>query len=519
MARRGRPPKQPKLVNHQLAIDQVVQFRKMFDLVMALPPEKLNEKHVALMEEGKSLMQQQCGIERFYLGCSDKQLDMAKSFWNGKRFIAAVGANRSGKSAFAGPMCTARHIRDRAKAEDLYWVISQTYNKSVEGAQRMLWEALPHDRFSREWDHETGFGDRGVVTYYPERLQNARSKPGVTIRFYNEEQKLNVFETVKVAGVWWDEASRESLLARLRTRVADTRGFILIATLPEELWLVVRLKEDPRSQWKYVQFATFDNEHNLPEGEIQAMESDMTPEERAMRILGEHVLLSGVIVPEFNPLLRPDGNVMASDTIERNTDWPVWLYIDVGHYTAALLMAVDKEGNMYVLDESYTAGKRCDENTDEIRMMLKRHNTHVDLLAGIFMDPAGWQYNAGNRATIAEQYSKCGIHCSPWTLTSEVGLKAMVNQVRKGFIDKRLWISDACPNLSKELRVWRWKMDEQQKVDLREKIDVGPDHAIDCLKAWVYTDPHYLQGAIGVFDTAEDLAMIGPTQERLWDGS
>jgi len=519
MPRRRAPIRAPKSVQHELAIDKVTSFRDMFDRITSLPPEEVTEQQVAMLEKGQAMITAECGIERFFLGASGKQRVLAEEFWKGKRFIAAVGANRSGKSIFAGAMCLARHIRDRAKSEDLFWVISQTYNKSIEGAQRMLWECLPQDRFSREWDHERGFGDASVVTYYPERLQTRRERPGVTIRFYNEKQEANVFETVKVAGIWWDEASRESLLARLRTRVGDTRGFILIATLPEELWLLVRLKDAANSSWLYETFSTYDNEANLPPGEVDSMGADMTPEERRMRIMGEHVMLSGVIIPEFVPLLRPDGHIVQADDIKRDADCPCWLYIDVGYYTAALLLTIDKQGEMWVLDEVYTHGKRVDENCDEIRLMMRRYSTHYDLLAGAFMDPQAWAYSAANKATIAEQYAKHGIATSPWTQTSEVGMKTMVNVVRKAFIDRRLWISDAAPNLARELRIWRWKMDDQQKVDSREKQDVGPDHAIDCLRAWVYTEPSYLAGAIGVFDTAEDLALVGPPQERNWDGS
>ena len=466
------------------AAETIRQFQALLQAAQETPPD--TAEGIELLAAGTDLIATYGAVDLAYLLASEKQIRLAELFHSGShRLIAAVGANRSGKSWFCARMCLAKWMMDDAQDKSVVWCISPTYRKSQLGAQRLLYESLPASGWSRKWSPELGFGAHAITTY------RAAADRRITVVFLNEEQQANIFESDAVDIVWWDEASRESLLGRLRARIVDRAGRILISTLPEQLWLRFRIADSDNANWHHEQFTTYDNEANLPPGEIQSMWDDLTPEERQLRILGEYIALMGLVIPEYTPILAPEGNLVETRPI--GDDWPVWIYCDVGLYTAALLLTVDEHGHAYVADEVYTMAKRADENSEQIRQMLARNDRTVDQVAGFYMDPAAWAYTAANRVTIGSQYQQAGLPFTGWSPVQKVGKKAMFNHIRKGFHNRRLSVFDRCHHLSHELSALRWKMDENQKIDLREQQEVGADHAIDCLKSWWITDPGFDQ--------------------------
>tara|TARA_Y100000310_G_scaffold204005_1_gene204290 strand:+ start:1259 stop:2716 length:1458 start_codon:yes stop_codon:yes gene_type:complete len=481
-----------------LAISEIKDFQDLYEEVKDL--EDVDPELLQALEDGQSIVENQGVIETTYLNASDKQIHFADLVKRRKiRVGAACGANRSGKTTTTVDMCAALYLREFALDGSVVWCISQNWKKSVLGLQQQFWRALPHDRFTKKWNAEFGFGHRGLVRF------KTRDEGHAHIVFYNEEMALNVFETDAVNFVVWDEATKESILGRLRSRVVDRQGIILISCLPEHIWLKFRIEKSDNPEWFFSQFTTYDNEHNLPPGEIEKMAQDMTPEERALRVHGEFVQMSGVILKEFSPILRPDGHLCEDFKVP--ADWPVWVYIDVGEYTGATLLTVDPDGHRYVADEVYTLGKRVDENAAEIEMMLARHDRKVSQVEVFKMDPAAWAFTAANEVTIGDQYSNAGIPCTRWTRTQEMGFKASVNMLRLDYARDRLSVCERCEHLSHEQQVWRWRMDDQQRIDMREKPDVGPDHLIDTVRAWVCDDPQYDVGELVIIDTAPDLDM------------
>ena len=481
--------------------------------------QNLTNAQVDELEKSHEIIQKELQIDLSFLTANPKQLRVADGFWSGtRRLLASVGANRSGKSWAAGRLCCARWIRDRGYPGARIWCISQNFEKSVEGPQRELWEALEKERFSREWSPELGFGDRSVVLYYTGEGKRDLQKY-ITIKFLNEEQKMNVFETVAVDGVWWDEAKKESLLGRLIMRCGDRSGWILISTLPEEMWLQTRIEESQKENWELIKYTTFDNQHNLPPGEIQEMMSGLTPEEVSMRIYGEFVLLTGLCFREFRPTLRPDGHVL-EDPPELPEDWPCWLYIDTGNHTCCLLVTVNPDNEKIIWDEVYEHGLRVDALLHKIKDMLQAHRRNIHQVSGVFMDPAAWVKTPSNEVTLGDEYYEIGktifkatFPASKWLRTKEIGEKAMINAVRMAFDRNELFITERCRNTIRECRTWRWKLDEQQRLDLREKPMDSDNHACDCIKAFVADLPVFQAVDVGLYDTDPEIIA---NQEESW---
>ena len=91
----------------------------------------------------------------------------------------------------------------------------------------------------------------------------------------------------------------------------------------------------------------------------------------------------------------------------------------------------------------------------------------------------------------------------------------MINMVRTAFRENHLFVNDKCQNTIREMRTWRWVMDETQKIDLRERPARTDNHACDVVKAWIGENPSYANIVSGVYDTADDLDAVPDWQEDL----
>jgi len=506
-----------------LALDAIEDYMRLHEEVQAMedPPRSVVRQCAQMAD----LLEDKCAVELAWMRGSQKQQRLGDAFSHRTHtVIAAVGANRSGKSWFAARLCAARRIRDEGYPGMLVWCISQSWKKSVEACQKELWEALPQDNFSREWDEVHGFGSSGAVTYRLGPDSNIKRRPGakrtkrnvVTIRFFNEEQKLNVFESADPDFIWWDEASRESVFGRLLTRLIDKSGQLLISCLPQEVWLRMRIEESGNKRYIHQQFTTYDNEDNLPDGAIDLLAEGLTEEEKRMRIDGEYVTLTGLCFPEFVNMRPPDGHVQYTPleipTDENGRRPEAFVFIDPGLYTAALLLLRDHTGMRYVWDEVYSYGETPKEICKKIKKMLAEWDLSISELLAIKMDPAGWNQSASNELPLSRLYANQGVNAMRWirTATFGEGERSMINLVRLGLENKTILINDHCVNTIREMRQWRWEMDDQQKPDQKEKTVDKDNHACDCLKAFIADDPGTLiDDEVEIVDTAHGIELEG----------
>ena len=91
----------------------------------------------------------------------------------------------------------------------------------------------------------------------------------------------------------------------------------------------------------------------------------------------------------------------------------------------------------------------------------------------------------------------------------------MINITRNAFKNYELLVNDKCNNTIKELRTWRWIMDDTQRIAIRERPASSDNHSCDVIKAWMAENPGTSTGALGVYDTAEDLE-LDPDIEPYW---
>ena len=410
--------------------------------------------------------------------------------------IFAGGANRSGKTVSVWGSCFCQHLRDHAKDKDLYWAIAPDFTKLRQGPHKWLWSYLPRSMFgSRSYSEKMGFGMNPILEL---TLPNDRGH--CTVVFKTEEQKLESFESDSVAGIAWTEATRETIYDAILSRVVDTDGFILVDYLPDEPWHKDRFEANPTA-W-YQHFCMADNAHNLPPGAIDKARSRMTKEEAAVRIDGKNRAAFGVVIKEFIPEFYKQGDPDSGHLVRPfavPTPWPLWVYTDVGKYTASLLLTVGPDGRWYVVDEAYTIGDLYDAHAKAIDAMLKRNGrTRDDVVGGRgggspwSMDPAAWNYSATNDKNLGELYNDLGLPYQGWVRTATIGETAMLEYLRLQLLQYGLLVFDRCTHLVQELGTWKHKLDKDGRIDPNDRY-TGHNHAIDALKAWTNSEPGFGQ--------------------------
>ncbi len=430
-------------------------------------------------------------------GASPKQLAVAQAFWTGQyRTVAAIGANRSGKTQAVAGFCFCRYLRDRARDGEDFWVVAQTETDLHKLPQRWMWEFLPRSMFPRHrpWREEMGFGKNPVL---PLTLPEQRGR--CTVTFKTEEQDLNTFEGVAVAGVWWTEASYEPLLTRLRMRLTDYRGWLLMDYVPRLAWQKERVHGAADPTIFVTRFGTADNAHNLPAGEVLAMRRSLPERDAKVVIDGQDGAMFGVVYREFDVVkhvVRPfalDAKALfrCYDYGYSNPSACLWVCLlpvgfpvprEAGGVWAG--KTLDREVAV-VYREMYVTEHTIPQQAAKIKAMSGDERYRFD--GRLVADPAIYQRNQvgyGRRAkSIAELLQEAGVKTKKGVRASTVEEDAMVAKVRMWFELDKLLFFDTCPNAIREHQSWSHKFKQDGELyDGGERYEDRNNHTTDALK-------------------------------------
>lgn len=433
---------------------------------------------------------------------SVKQRDFQHAFEsrqdNGRRvdIFAAMGANRSGKTYVGGWMCFAKHLRNNAKPGGWYWCVSLNLDRSVGGQQRELWEALPRWMFGEQsWDSKIGFGGHRKVSL---KLAGGGK---CLVEFRSADQDPSTFEQAKLDGVWVDESLPETIYNRILARIIDKRGFIIITDIYEQFWYMERLREAPPDAGVYFQVLTmYDNEANLPEGEIETAKARMSEDERRLRIYGEMIVLEGIVFKQYMD------HIHAIDDFPIPADWPKWRMIDYGGGsapTACPWVTLAPNEHIFIYREQYEKGPSVLKHAEKILLASADEKYVANLI-----DPAAYNEQPGLAMvngmvdTVALQYERAGIApIRGWPHTNQIGEHAMVQNVKFRLEKRTLWVFKSCTNMRREFRSWKHKLDKDGKPMSADAYENANNHLIDGIKGFIATNPTHRQVEVRVYNS------------------
>ena len=429
-------------------------------------------------------------------GASPKQRAVQDAFFSGDyRIVAASGANQSGKTEAIGGQCFCKHLRDRARDGDQYWVIAQSSETVRDIPQKTLWKFLPRRMFPQSLTYAPrhGFGTISTLNL------NLDSGGQCEVWFKNEEQDLMKFESSRLNGVWWSECQREALFDALIPRLLRHRGWMLMDYVPLKAWQKYRIRLGDKKLIYHQRFGMIDNAHNLPENAISEARSTMSAKDARIRIDGEEGSSFGVVYQEFEPerhtcqRFQIGGEVNKAlyrcyDYGYRNPSTCLWASVLPSGYRFPEVGSVwggrelDREV-LLVYREYYQAGQTIQAQAASIKQMSGQERYRFD--GRMVVDPSIFnrtQVSGPKVRTIAQLLAENGVDCKRGRRGKGDDMHSQIAKVRSWFEQDKIIFMDTCPNAIREHESWRYKEDKEGHAPGNEPPMDADDHTCDALR-------------------------------------
>lgn len=286
------------------------------------------------------------------------------------------------------------------------------------------------------------------------------------------------------------EAIFKVLVTRLRlNRVPNRYGFI--SCNPEYGNWIYNMFQKPMDEGKLhedfhiINSRTIDNPYN-PEDYMDKMRAMYDEEQLKQVAEGKWNVIENQIYKEF------DYKTHVVKGFETPKSWEYVLSVDHGmvNPTAALLGALDHDGNIFIVDEYYAPGV-VSEHARKIHEMTSNHEIAMWLI-----DPATQaktREKEGMPWSIIEEYEDYNLFFQPANNEKRAGINRVkeflrpldsrrhpVNKTRPA---PRLYIFQHCVNLIAEIQQYKWKKLRStiQRNAPEQAVDYF-DHAVDSLR-------------------------------------
>lgn len=355
---------------------------------------------------------------------NEQQQPILDAFLGGVRIIMGTGGERSGKSyslSAIGGLDIGPRLKDDGEIDDSlrrYWIVGPDY-RSCRPEFSYIYDALlaldaveevstPRDDNS-PWSLTTRWGVR------------------IETRTSSDTKKLSSFT---VHGAWMVESGmqEEEAFRKLRGRVSETRGWILIVGTLEETnpWYVDRMNEwqgENEYGAEAYSLPTWSNTAIYPLGyddpEIVSLRNTLPEDYFAFRYAARPMKSSSLVLPEFDRKLHvvkdleyvPPGSYL-------ETSSALELAIDPGFHSFAIAFVQEVGDTLHVLDAIYERNAIV----QDLIPKLKSHSLwqYVDSTNAGVIDVASKQHHAN--MSVMDIFRQEGIHlrCKKHPLATSV---------------------------------------------------------------------------------------------------
>lgn len=354
--------------------------------------------------------------------------------------LASAG-NRGGKT-FACAVAVAKYIRDEAPAGSVVWCIGPNSEKSVTVQQKYLWDFLPHEKMSYQWEPKNGFGSERPMFVYDGRVQ---------VYFKSQSQfdaDPDSFESNDAKIIWVDESISDAAWQALQMRVVSNKGRFIVSTYLGNAaaeWLFEASRHDNAEIFSVFMLDTRDNPANK-DARFDILKQTMTPEEWRVRVEGEARLASLLVYDRFDL----DRHVV--DEVPEDLTYYAGMDIGYMHPTTWLLIGADKDGVLWVVDEIAMTRPSVTGVVAAVRQVLGKRRLH----RATVVDNAAFA-KKDHRITVAQMYKEAGLEVTPSLGKSRDLEDAQILAINARFEDDALFIHRRCKTLIRELRTWKYK--------------------------------------------------------------
>jgi phage terminase large subunit len=305
--------------------------------------------------------------------------------------------------------------------------------------------------------------------------------PNGSVLMFRHGADLNALKNSNLGGALMVQAEEESedtfwfLKGRLR-RKEGTRQLRLECNYDGHNWIYKLFNEQKIGT--LITTNTFDNEKNLPADYIPSLKK-LPKRLQERHLYGSDTDMEGRVFDEF------DLSKHIINPFEVPKEWNKIISLDHGvtNPTAVLWICIDQDGNLFVYDEHYEAGKTVSYHAEQIK---KRLNDNVIKWLGDPSCNSRTREKNGQLYSVFDEYKDNGINFFP----ADNALLAGINRVNEYFKSGKLKIFKNCENTIREVENWKWKklkpgLERNQPEEPEDKND----HACDALRYAVMSRP------------------------------
>jgi len=371
------------------------------------------------------------------------------------KFVCIKGTWGCGKS-LAGLLAADRECKQYPN--NLYLVIRKEYIDLKNSTMK-------------DWDNWIGIKIVGNEVRYGN---------GSTLIFVHGDD-LNSFKNVNAGGalfVQGEELTEDDfwfMNGRLR-RAEGTRQMRVECNYDGHNWIYKQFNQAKIGT--LITTNTFDNEKNLPPDYIETLKK-LPKKLQERHLYGSDSDMEGLVWDEFSA----GRHLVSPFDVPKAWDRIVVLDHGMTNPTAVLWGAIDYDGNIYIIDEHYEAGKIVSHHAKAIKT---RDNSSVKEW---LIDPSCQAKNReknGNQYSVIEEYRDNGLFFIP--ANNEV--LGGINRVSEYFKSDRLKIFKSCTNLIEEIGQYKWqKLKPGSQKNAPEAPMKHKDHACDCLRYLISSRP------------------------------
>jgi PBSX family phage terminase large subunit len=306
-----------------------------------------------------------------------------------------------------------------------------------------------------------------LIRYYNKSEHRIEFVNG-SIIYFRDLKEPDKLKSMELGWFWIDEGTEvdEEAFVILQSRLSlqGVKHYGWVTTNPDSFtnWVYRFFYEHPDETKGIIETNTYEMKENLPEGYIESLELTYSQHNIDRLLNGKWGFFEGLIYKEF----IPKKHIISAPELPRKEHFKeFWASIDWGykHMTVLLVYGITYDGTVYVLYEVAEALKEIDFWFQKAIEFKRLHTIQY-----IYCDPARPEYvnkfnmigGVRGRREIIE-----GIDC-----------------VASWFKRDKLFVSDRCVELIKELQSYKWN---SQKI--KEEPIGKDDDAVDSLRYGMFS--------------------------------
>jgi hypothetical protein len=362
----------------------------------------------------------------------------------------------------------------------MYWIVSPTYQqgKDIHWKQGFNVE-MPMDWIFKKNEAELEILLKNGSIIALKSAENPDRLKGVKLHglVVDEIASIRNWEWV------WNEALRPTLTDYESPAIfiSTPKGFNHFYELFNEE------KKNPKL-YKSFHFTSYNNPY-LPAGELEQAQKELSEDLFAQEYLADFRKFIGLIYKAFNKEIH----VIEPFTID--STWQIIRCLDFGstNPTVCIWIAVDNDGNWYVIDEHYETGQTIDYHAGIINS-----NPYSPRAIATYGDPSGAQWIKEFRdrgVYITPANKEGGTTMTHWVRAGIEKVAAMLKPVYGKVVPHldmsgklmmpSFFVFSHCLNTIREFEIYRWKERSvlvSQDLNQPDTPEKANDHAMDAIR-------------------------------------